>query len=160
MINKKMLTRECEKRGTTFSDIAEQLEIEESELLAKIEGTLEFTRGEIIAVARILSLTGADVDAVFFDALTAKTKGPARTENKPILSAAEAADYCGIGINTIRTWALLSKQGKQEFPCFWVGDCLKVPRQAFEEWLNDLGRSRVSLPSSAEKAPLTGRRRR
>ena len=43
---------------------------------------------------------------------------------KPLMSAAEAADYSGIGVNTIRLWAYLAQQQKMKFPCFWVGDAL------------------------------------
>lgn len=59
---------------------------------------------------------------------------------KAVLSVEEAAAYGNISGLIIKAYALLAKNKRGDFPCFWSGNTLKIPRVAFEKWLEDMGR--------------------
>ena len=58
---------------------------------------------------------------------------------KAVLSVEEAAAYGNISGLIIKAYALLAKNKRGDFPCFWSGNTLKIPRVAFEKWLEDMG---------------------
>lgn len=58
--------------------------------------------------------------------------------NKAVLSSEEAAEYGNLALVQIQAHAVLAKHGKSDFPCFWVGQSIKVHRKAFDKWLEDL----------------------
>lgn len=58
---------------------------------------------------------------------------------KAVLSLDEAAAYGNISELIIKAYALMAKAKRGDFPCFWAGDTLKIPRVAFEKWLEDMG---------------------
>ena len=76
---------------------------------------------------------------------------------KPLMSATEAAEYSGIGVNTIRLWAQLAQEQKMKFPCFWVGDTLKIPTREFIDWCGKMAAANTNLPTPTV-ATVTRRR--
>lgn len=58
---------------------------------------------------------------------------------KAVLSVEEAAAYGNISGLIIKAYALLAKNKRGDFPCFWSGNTLKIPRVAFEKWLEYMG---------------------
>lgn len=58
---------------------------------------------------------------------------------KAVLSIEEAAAYGNIGQQLLRGFAALAKAGKSDFPVFFSGDTMKIPRIGFEQWLERMG---------------------
>lgn len=58
---------------------------------------------------------------------------------KAVLSLEEAAAYGNISGLIIKAYALLARDKRGGFPCFWAGNTIKIPRIAFEKWLEDMG---------------------
>lgn len=71
--------------------------------------------------------------------------------NKAVLSSEEAAEYGNLALVQIQAHALLAKHGKSSFPCFWVGQSIKVHRKAFDKWLEDLALGHYVLELSKVK---------
>ena len=71
---------------------------------------------------------------------------------KAVLSVEEAAAYGNISGLIIKAYALLAKNKRGDFPCFWSGNTLKIPRVAFEKWLEDMGQINESFEIKNIKA--------
>lgn len=64
---------------------------------------------------------------------------------KAVLSVEEAAAYGNISPQLIRGFSALARAGRSDFPVFYSGDTLKIPRQAFERWLEELANDHKRL---------------
>lgn len=64
---------------------------------------------------------------------------------KAVLTVEEAAAYGNISQHLLRGFVALSRAGKSEFPVFYSGNSIKIPRVSFERWLESLGDGHVQL---------------
>lgn len=64
---------------------------------------------------------------------------------KAALSVEEAAAYTGVGEGVIRALAHAAKHGRSDFPAFWIGKGVKIPRHALIDWLKDVAMSHRDL---------------
>lgn len=64
------------------------------------------------------------------------------TENNPIgaFNLEGAAKFASVSKPTMLEWV-----NRQEFPAFRSGKRWIIPREAFEEWLNNQGRNRTNI---------------
>ena len=58
---------------------------------------------------------------------------------KAVLTIEEAAAYGSIGQQLLRGFVVLAKAGKSDFPVFFSGTSIKIPRIGFEAWLERMG---------------------
>lgn len=58
--------------------------------------------------------------------------------NKAVLTSEEAAEYGNLALAVIQAHARLAKEGRSSFPCFWSGENIRVHRQSFDKWLEEL----------------------
>lgn len=65
--------------------------------------------------------------------------------NKAVLSLEEAAAYGNLNVHLLRGFSVLAAAGKSNFPVFYSGDTMKIPRVSFERWLEGLGDSHSKL---------------
>lgn len=66
MINTELLQEKLNKSSFRMTFVAKELGITYQALLNKLNNKREFTYGEIISLGRLLHLTGAEVDRIFF----------------------------------------------------------------------------------------------
>lgn len=66
MIDTELLQEKLNNSGYKMTFVAKELGITYQALLNKLNNKHEFTYGEIISLGRLLHLTGAEVDRIFF----------------------------------------------------------------------------------------------
>lgn len=66
MIDTELLQEKLNKSSFRMTFIAKELGITYQALLNKLNNKCEFNAGEIISLGRLLHLTGAEVDRIFF----------------------------------------------------------------------------------------------
>ena len=59
--------------------------------------------------------------------------------HKAVLTIEEAAAYGSVGQQLLRGFVALAKAGKSDFPVFFSGNSIKIPRIGFEAWLERMG---------------------
>ncbi len=64
---------------------------------------------------------------------------------RAVLSAAEAAAFGNLSLQMVRCFCALAMAGRSDFPVFYSGDTAKIPRAAFEKWLEELGQDHKRL---------------
>lgn len=70
---------------------------------------------------------------------------------KAVLTIEEAAAYGNVGQQLLRGFVTLAKAGRSDFPVFFSGTDIKIPRVGFEAWLERMGNEHTQCELKAVK---------
>ncbi len=76
--------------------------------------------------------------------------------HKESITPDECSILTGLGAKQIRILGHLAKKGCGDFPCFWVGNHMKISRNLLSRWIDEMASGHHDLQIKiAEKIALT-----